>query len=206
MLLAFFSSAAVASWSGISLNIEDYSSDWQFQTIERSADINRWEINLEEKTTTDLRVGINIGQMSIRMRDKISMANAQKFEASSLGLYLRLPLMLSTHFSIEGRLSYRFNSGSDSNDIDPSEIEWNEFELELGFSGQWQSVRITPYVAYLNLSGDITNSSSTELFDSSDEISSGIRLDYFIEPTAYVRLQLSIGAREGVYLVFAREY
>jgi hypothetical protein len=203
---AFISTAVRAEWTGISMNIEDYSTTWQFRTLQRTTDINQWNFNLEEKTTSALRVGLSIGQSRIRISDNISPTNTQKFDANSLGLYLRLPLSLSDNFSVQGRLSYRINSGSDSKDIDPSEIEWYETEVELGLSGRWQSVRLTPFVAYRNINGDITDSSGIELFDPVDEISSGIRFDYYIDPTAYIRFQLTIGANEGGYLVFAREY
>lgn len=203
---AFISTAVRAEWTGISVNIEDYSTTWQFQTLQRTIDINQWNFNLEEKTTSALRVGLSIGQSRIRISDNISPTNTQKFHANLLGIYLRLPLSLSDNFSVQGRLSYRINSGRDSNVIDPSEIEWYETEAELGLSGQWQSVRLTPFVAYRNIDGDITDSSGIELFDPVDEISSGIRFDYYIDPTAYIRFQLTIGANEGGYLVFAREY
>lgn len=206
VLSAFASTAAVASWTGISVNIEDYSTQWQFQTVQRTTDINQWNFYLEEKTTSALRAGVSIGQSSIRISDSVSPANTQKFDANSLGLYLRLPLMLGDHFSVHGRLSYRINSGSDSNDIDPSEIGWYETAVELGFSGQWQSVRITPFVSYRSIDGDISDNTGIDLFDPVEEISSGIRFDYFVDPTAYVRFQLTTGANEGGYLVFAREY
>ncbi len=200
------STVARAEWTGISVNIEDYSTTWQFQTLQRTIDINQWNFNLEEKTTSALRVGLSIGQSRIRISDNISPANTQKFHANLLGIYLRLPLSLGDNFSVQGRLSYRINSGRDSKDIDPGQIEWYETEVELGLSGQWQSVRFTPFVAYRNVDGDITDSSGIELFDPVDEISTGIRFDYYIDPTAYIRFQLFSGANAGGYLVFAREY
>jgi len=206
LISVFFSTAATAQLTGISVSIEDYSSTWQFGTLERTVDINQWSLNLEEKTTSALRVGVSLGQLGMRVSDQVLPANTEKFDANSVGLYLRLPLMLGDTFSLQGRLSYRIYSGSDSNDIDSREIEWDETRVELGFSGQWQSVRLTPFVAYRTINGDITDNSGIELFDSIDEVSSGIRFDYFIEPTAYIRFQFTRGAREGGYLVFAREY
>ena len=79
-LQIFSSNAIAAPWSGVSLNIEDYSTDWNFQTLERTADIRHLNINMEEKTTTDLSIGVNIGQMSLRIYDKFTAANTQKFD------------------------------------------------------------------------------------------------------------------------------
>ena len=206
MVAILVSTAALAEITGISVSIEDYSTTWQFQSGQRTTDINQWNMNLEEKTTTGLRVGVNIGQMSIRIIDQISPTNTQKLNASSLGLYLRLPLKLNDNLSVHGRLSYRFNSGTDSNDIDPGEIVWYETGVELGFSGRWRTIRITPFVDYRSVDGDISDSGGIELFGLVDDFSSGIRLDYFVDSTAYIRLQLISGARDGGYLVFAREY
>ncbi len=202
----FVSTPAGAELSGISVNIEDYSASWEFQTVERTTDINRWSFDLEEKTTSALRIGLSIGQSRIRIRDKILPANTQKFDADLFGLYLRLPLMLSDNFSVHGRLSYRINIGRESNTIDRNEIEWFETRAELGFSSRWQSVRFMPFVSYRKVDGDISDSGGIEVFDSVDELSSGIRFDYFLDSTAYVRFQLTTGANEGGYLAFAREY
>ena len=207
IVLQIFSSTAVAApWAGVSLNIEDFSTDWQFPTLERTADIGHWNINMEEEATTDLSIGVNIGQMSVRIYDKFTAANAQKFNLASLGLYLRWPLILNDHFSIQGRLSYSYFSGEQTIVTDPDELEWDEFEFLLGFAIRWQSIRITPFATYLKLDGDISGSSGTQLFETLEEVSPGIRFDYFIDPTAYVRLQIMDGSKEGVYLVFAREY
>lgn len=207
IVLQIFSSNAIAApWSGVSLNIEDYSTDWNFQTLERTADIRHLNINMEEKTTTDLSIGVNIGQMSLRIYDKFTAANTQKFDLATLGLYLRWPLILSDHLFIQSRLSYQYNSGEDTNITDPSKLEWDEFEFLLGLGIRWQSVRITPFATYFNLDGDISNSSGTQLFESVEEVSPGIRFDYFVDPTAYVRLQIMGGSKEGAYLIFAREY
>ena len=203
---AVLSTNAMAEWTGVSVSIEDYSAVWIFPTGQHTSDINRLTLNLEEKTANDLRVGINIGLVSLRISENVSPSNTQKFNVSSLGLYLRLPLRLSEIFSLQGQFSYRFNSGSDSIDTDSSLIEWYETRLELGFSGQWQTLRFTPFIAYQIVDGDITDSEGTELFEPIDQISSGIRFDYFVDPTAYIRFQVSSGAREGFYLVFAREY
>lgn len=203
---AVLSTNAMAELTGVSVSIEDYSAGWVFQKGQHTSDINRLTLNLEEKTANDLRVGINIGLISLRISENVSPSNTQKFDVSSLGLYLRLPLRLSENFSLQGRFSYRFNSGSDSIDTDSSLIEWYETRLELGFSGQWHTLRFTPFIAYQIVDGDITDSKGTELFELIDQISSGIRFDYFVDPTAYIRFQVSSGARKGFYLVFAREY
>ena len=203
---AVISTNAMAQWTGVSVSIEDYSAGWAFQTGQHTSDINRLILNLEEKTANDLRVGVNIGLISLRISENVSPGNTRKFNVSSLGLYLRLPLRLGEIFSLQGQFSYRFNSGSDSIDIDSSQIEWYETRLELGFSGQWQTLRLTPFIAYQIVDGDITDSKGTELFETNEKISSGIRIDFFVDPTAYIRFQVSSGARKGIYLVFAREY
>ena len=200
------SSPAEAQWSGISVEIGESTSDLQFETEQRSMRREDLSLQIEEKTATDLRVGFSIGLNSIRTSNLLPPDNAQKFEGNHLGFYLRLPLQLGEYFSLEGLFSYRYNSATDSNTSLPSEIEWHDSRLKIGLGAKFQALRITPFISYRNVSGDISNNISVELFDSVDNISRGISFDYFLEPTAFIRLQLSRGDEDSSYLRFVREY
>lgn len=195
-----------AAWTGILVDIGQTTTDLQFETAQRTLRNDSLNLHIEEKTATDLRIGLSLGVSNIRTANKLPPDNAQKFEGSHLGFYLRLPVQLGEYFSLEGMFSYRYNTASNPNTSLPSEIEWHGSRLKIGVAAKIQALRVTPFIVYNNISGDISSANSTELFNSAGSGSHGISFDYFIEPTAYIRLQLETGDVEAAYLTFARVY
>jgi len=200
------SSTARSEWAGLSVYLGETTSDLQFETAQRSMRQNSLGLRIEDKAASGLRAGISIGQTSIRTSNKLPPDSAQKFEGNNLGFYLRYPLHLGEHLSLEGSFSYHYNSASDSNISSPSEIEWRDSRVQISLGGKFQALRIAPFIAYHSMSGDISNDTRTELFANVDEISRGVSFDFFIEPTAYIRLHFSRGNEDGGYLTFARVY
>ncbi len=198
--------SAQAEWTGVSVEIGESTSDLQFETGIRTMRKDVVSFQIEEKTATNLRVGLSLGITNIRISNKLPPDNAQKFEGGYFGFYLRLPVQLGEHFSLESLYSYQYHSAANSNDSLTSDLEWHNNRLQIGLGAQFQSLRITPFIAYRNVSGDISDDTGTELFDTVDNISRGISFDVFIEPGAYIRFQLFDGDEEGGYLTFAREY
>ena len=198
--------AVKAEWTGISVDINEISTELQFETGQRAMRLDNLSLKIEEKTAANLRVGLSIGQISTRTANQLPPDNAQKFEGNYLGLYLRLPIQAGEHFSINGKFSYRYNYATEAVSSLPSELEWHDRRFQIGLGAKFQALRVTPFIVYHRMSGDITNATGTELFDSINSVSRGISIDYFIEPTAYIRFQLSRGGEEGGYLRFARVY
>ncbi len=204
--LGLGSTPAAAEWTGVLVDIGESTTDLQFETVQRTMRIDSLNLAIEEKTASPLRVGFSLGVSSIRTANLLPPDNAQEFDGGHLGFYLRYPQQMGEHMSLQGLFSYRYNSASDSNTSVRSEIEWRETRMQLGLGVKFGTLRITPFIAYRDINGDISNDTSTQIFDSVDSISRGISFDIFVEPTAYIRLQLFSGDEEGGYLTFARVY
>jgi hypothetical protein len=197
---------AVAEWTGVSVDIGEMTTDLQFETAQRTMRSDSLSLRIEENTATNLRVGFSIGVSNIRIANKVPPANAEKFEGGHLGIYLRWPVQLGEYFSLESLFTYQYNIATNSNTSLPNEIEWHDSRLQIGLGAKFQTLRVTPFIAYGKMRGDISNDTSAELFDSASSVSHGINFDYFIEPTAYIRFQLSRDGVDGGYLTFARVY
>jgi len=197
---------AAAEWTGVFVDIGESTTDLQFKTVQRTMRIDSLNLAIEEKTASPLRVGFSLGVSNIRTANLLPLGNAQKFDGGHLGFYLRYPQPMGEHMSFEASFSYRYNLASDSSTSVRSEIEWREARVQLGLGAKFGALRITPFIAYRDINGDISNGISTQIFDSVDSISRGISFDIFVEPTAYIRLQLFRGDEDGGYLTFARVY
>ena len=199
-----------AAWTGISVSIEELESDWIFENNDRNANLTRLNMNFEEKAASELRVGANIGRMTTRISNNDGPRNTKKFDASYFGVYIRYPLSLGDHFTLQNKLTYQYHSGSetigDNDDDSEDEIDWREISYELGLSAMFSSLRLTPFAIYSDVDGDISGDSGTNSFESDEEISAGLNVDFFLDPTSFVRLRFTTGDYDSASLVFAREF
>ena len=208
ILLFLYTSLAEAESTGVSLDIASYDSDWQFDSGVREARISSISFQIEEKLEAGLTVGGGIGyfDMSVRGNSKVS---GQDFDGQYLEIYLHHPFPVSERISIHGAFAYRYYSGdgNDGNDGDErADIDWNEVNLQIGVGMRFAHLRITPFVAYYNIDGDISDDSSTGSFENDDSVSQGVSLDYFVDDTAFIRLEFRSGYQTGGRISFERRY
>ena len=67
-------------------------------------------------------------------------------------------------------------------------------------------MRLTPYAGYRDLDGDLDVEGATQAFDQADHLGGGVRIDLFVEDTAYIGFEFEAGDDSRFYLTFAREY
>ena len=199
--------AAHADWTGLSASVDEIDSDWIFENNKRSTNITRLNLQFEERTSAGLSVGANIGRLTTRISNINGPRNTVKFDASYFGIYLRYPVQLGEYFSLHSKLGYQYHSGSETgNDDDDDEIEWREVDFEVGLSGRFGSFRITPFAVYSDVDGDISGDAGTDSFENDEDVSAGLSLDIFLDPTSFVRLRLTSGEQDSAALIFAREF
>ena len=198
---------AHADWTGISASVDEIESDWIFENNKRSADTTRLNLQFEERTRAGLGVGANIGRLTTRISNVSGPRDTVKFDASYFGVYLRYPIQLGEYFTLQSRLGYQYHSGSGTDsDTTDDEIEWREVDLEIGLSGRFANLRITPFAVYSDIDGDISDDTGTNSFENDEDVSAGLSLDIFLDPTSFVRLRFTSGEQDSAALIFAREF
>lgn len=205
VLLCLYAGLADAEWSGVKVTLADDESDWKFDSDEREAQSTRISFKIEEATETDLSVGIGIGYMNVRLVGTGAI-ETRKFYAEYFEVFLHQPFKISESFALHTSLSYRYNIGHDDDDVDEADITWKETALEIGASVRFSNFRLTPFATYYDVDGDVDADSGTDVFEIDDPVSGGIRFDYYVEKSAFVRLELKTGDYAGGYLTFARDY
>lgn len=207
VLLWLFSGLAQADWTGVSVEIANLESDWKFDSAVREAQIDSIDLRIEEKTLTGLSVGFGIGYFSMRLLGD-GVTDSSKFDGEYLSIYLRQHIPVSKAFSLFGAMSYRYNTGNENkDDIDErADIDWSETNFQVGASARIANFRISPFVAYYDIDGDVSDDNGTGAFEMDDPASHGIRFDYYLEDTAFIRLVFQSGGQSGGYLTFARRY
>jgi hypothetical protein len=198
---------AEAEWTGVALEIADTTADWKFSDGKRSTHGNSVSFLLEEKTKGGLIIGGGIGYLVMRVNGD-GNNNTHRFDSGEyLKFYLRQDFPVSSSISFHGLLSFRYNQGRE-NDTENgrADLEWNESAVQVGISNRFTNWRIMPYVAYNYVDGDISDDSGTSDFELDDPVSHGVRFDYFLEETAFIRLEVQTGDQAAGLISFYRRY
>ena len=196
---------AEAESIGVALDIASYKSDWQFDSGVREAKITSISFQLEEKLEAGLTVGGGIGYFDMSVRGN-SNVSSQDFDGQYLEIYLNHPFPVSERISIHGAFAYRYYSGNGNNGDEREDIDWSEVNLQIGVGVRFAHLRITPFMAYYNIDGDISDDSGTGSFENDDSVSQGVSFDYFADDSGYIRLELRSGYQSGGRLSFERRY
>jgi hypothetical protein len=200
-----FAGLVKAEWTGVSFEIGNTKSDWEFSEGTRETKITSIALQVEERTASGLSIGGGIGYMTMRV-DGNSEVETKKFDGEYLEIYLRHEFAISESFSLEALMDYGFYSGDESTSSDRDDLSWNQLGFEIGASFQHANIRITPFASYTDIDGDISGDDPTEVFSLEDEIGYGLRLDFFTESTAFISLKFQTGSHNGGYLTFVRRY
>jgi hypothetical protein len=203
LLLLCLQLNTASAWSGIGAFLGQADGDWRFSAGSQNADIDFYGLQIEDRTQSPLRVGAGAGQFDLRLLS--TPAAAERFSGKFLTLFLRLPQSLGDQVKLHSQLSYQYNLGEKS--LQGSEqISWSEVMLQLGVSLQLGRLSVQPYGILRSIDGDITTPSQTRLFQHEQSSGYGVKLDYYVEPTAYIRFLGSAGANESLSISFVREY
>jgi hypothetical protein len=204
LLLCWFDLARAES-TGVAFEITDYDSDWKFGEVTHVAKINSISLQIEERVESGLTVGANLAYLSMRVGGD-ETTSSTKFEGESLQIYLRQNFSLGESTSLEGLLSYGYNSGRENVVDDRATIEWNQVSAEIGLSFRFDSLRVTPFTSYTDIDGDISGVSGIGAFELDDPVSHGVRFDIFVDSAAFIGIRLQTGSQAGGSISFVRRY
>jgi len=107
---------------------------------------------------------------------------------------------------LHSRLNYQFNLGRKTLGEQETEVSWNEISFDIGLNLQLGALGIRPFINFRSLNGDTTEQSLARVFNLDKQRSSGLQLDYMLEPAAFVRLTSTLQDNPSLQISFVREY
>jgi hypothetical protein len=131
---------------------------------------------------------------------------AEDFDGQYLQLYLRQPWTISETVSLYGLFDYRYNLGDSYGEDNRADLDWNEVSLHIGARLRFSDYRITPFVAYYRIDGDVSGDGGSGNFENDDATTQGIKFDFIVEETGFIRLEARTGYQSGGLLSFGRRY
>jgi hypothetical protein len=105
-----------------------------------------------------------------------------------------------------GLFDYRYNLGDSYGEDNRADLDWNEVSLHIGARLRFSDYRITPFVAYYRIDGDVSGDGGSGNFENDDATTQGIKFDFIVEETGFIRLEARTGYQSGGLLSFGRRY
>ena len=207
LLLFLYAGLVEAEWTGVAIEFADTNADWKFDDETRSTHGNYISFMLEEETSGGLIIGGAIGYLVMRV-DGNDTTHTNRFDSGEyLKLFLRQDFPLSSTYTFHTALSFRYSQGHENDsDNGRADLDWTESALQAGISKRFINWRIMPFVAYNHVDGEISDDIGTSDFELDDPVSQGVRFDYFIEETAFIRLEVQTGDQAAGMVSFYRRY
>ena len=204
ILLLLYAGLVEAEFGGALIEIAYYDADWKFDNDVREAQISSISFQLEEKFKTGLRAGGAFGYFDMDLDG--GNLDTEDYDGQYLELYLRQPWSINETISLYGLFDYRYNWGDSRGGGDRIDIEWNEVSLHAGARLRFSHYRIIPFVAYYHIDGDTSGDDGAGDFENDDSTTQGIKFDFIVEDTGFIRLEARTGYQSGGYLSFGRRY
>lgn len=203
-----FSTFSSASWTGIGAFVGQYESDWSVAGTTMNSDSRIYGLQIEEKTLIGLHIGARAGQDSLTLENPLDLTQFEKYNVQFVSFYLRWPLALTDSLSLHNLFNYQFNLGNQSSvdNTTDTDIDWIETSFHIGISLRLGPASIRPFVTYRSINGEISSAATVRKIELKDNQSTGVLLDIYVEPTAYVRLSATTSGSDSLLLSFVREY
>ena len=204
ILLLLYAGLVEAEFGGALIEIANYDADWKFDDDVREARITSISFQLEQKFKTGLRAGGAFGYFDMSLDSDIG--DTEDFDGQYLELFLRQPWTINETVSLYGLFDYRYNFGDSRGGGRGVDIDWNEVSLHIGARLRFSDYRITPFVAYFHVDGDTSGDVGSGDFENDESVTQGIKFDFIIEGTGFIRLEARTGYQSGGFLSFGRRY
>ena len=205
LLLSLYAGLVHSDWTGVSIEVTNFDSDWEFDSGNREARVTTLSFQLEEKFQTGLIAGGGFGYFDMRVSSDENV-DSQNFDGGYLEIYLRRIFPLSEDIAFKGMMNFRYYSGNENSSDDSADIDWTEASMRLGLGMRFEHFRMTPFVAFYHIDGDIDDDFDSGSFENDDLTSQGVSFDFYVDPAAYIRVEVRTGYQEGGYLSFVRRY
>ncbi len=186
------------------MSLGETKSSWSFSDFD--TDVRQTDIffRVETAASPELRAGFTLGQSSQRL-DPPGVEEVLRYETNFVGVDLRLPYQLSDSLSLEAQVGWRWHSGIGTND-EATDASWSQGWVGLAPGFRYQNLRLERYWLAHYQDGDLAIDGRQRNFSREQSFSVGLNIDYLVEETGFVRLNIGAGGDEGFLIEFVTRY
>ncbi len=170
--------------------------------------INRVGLIILEPANSAVQAGLQIGALEIHQSDN-SITAGLDLTGNYIGIMFRTNLYRSNHSAIRLDGGYTYNEADKHTNDQQIKYDWHEFLLRALF--EWKfgdfNMSLGRYTQIIN--GDETAFgvvTRTREIEQVDKAGTRLEVDYRVDVTGKIGIQLDNGSRDAVALIFAREF
>lgn len=190
------------------LDLGRFHTTLQYPDGGHEAHLGQFGVAYSEPLGSDISAGLRGGYAVVDV-DREPQPAAFSFDGRYLGLDLRYEGSAGDYLNFSGEFAYTWHDlNGNGFDAAPSEIVWYESWLALGPVLRWGRLRLSLGAYYQYLQGSETDRQpARELdFHSRDAAGAYLGASYYMDPQNSLGLYVSAGARQGLRLVFRRDF
>lgn len=190
------------------LDLGRFRTSLQYPDGEHMAHVGQFGVAYSEPLGGDVSAGLQGGYTVLDVSGE-PQPTSISFDGRYLGLALRYEGTQGDYFNFSGEFAYSWH---DVNGVGfsapPSEVTWYESWLTLGPVLRWQRLKLSVGGYYQYLQGSETDSQPARQLDFHSSRGAGgyLGLSVYLESAFSLGLYVTAGARQGVRLVFRRDF
>jgi hypothetical protein len=191
------------------LELGRYHTGFQYPAADDEAHVGRYGVQFSTPVAEDLGVDLHGGYATLDV-DSDPVASLQDYTGRYLGLGTRYESSNGDYlnFSVEGRYTWYDVTGSSF--VEQSEIVWYEGWLAAGPVLRYGPWRLAGGGYYQNVQGNETDTgpptSQYRTFSSDRQLGGYLGFAFYLDRTGSIGVYATAGARQGINVVFKREF
>lgn len=193
---------------GATVTAGGYHTDFAYPDGSHEADVSRYGISVSQAASPWVDLGLEGGLLILSVNNA-TLAPATDNGGRYLGLFADWHTDLGNYLGLEGRVSYSWNDDDFQAPNQQAQVTWYQSYVSLGPSLRVQNWRFSAGGYWQRYNGSETdNGGVTGKQDFSAARRGGVYAGfaYYVDRTGSIGLYASRGGRNGVQLVFRREY
>lgn len=190
------------------LELGHYSTAFSYPNGDHQAHVDRYGLSFAEPVGDDFRFMLVGGYLALSV-DGDPIASAQDYSGRYLGLMGRYESTEGDYLNFSAAAGYTWHDVDGANSFAPSEIQWYETWVEAGpvlSAGPWRFAAGGYFQSFDGSETDGGAANQFRRFTAGSPAGAYAGIVYYLDRTGSVGLYAMSGARQGVTLVFRREF
>jgi hypothetical protein len=193
---------------GVQLDWNRYDSTLNMGATQHETRLTHVSMVLYEPSWRYLYGGLRVGYADVSQPDNPDLAGLHLY-GNSLGILLGMFLMRNDYLDINFQGDYSYLQTSSRKEEQEADFNWAETNFQLGAKLKLGLLRLSGATYRYGINGDQKlrgDINSTTRFGEAEKTGTSIGIELQVDPTGYVGIHAENGAREGVRMLFTREF
>jgi len=191
------------------LELGRFQTDLDYPTGERRAHVGRYGLGYYEPVGNDFDLNLHGGYLTLDV-DNDPVASLQDYTGRYLGIGARYESTEADYLNFSLQADYTWHDVTGSSDVQQSEIVWYEALVTAGPELRYGPWRLSGGAFYQDIQGNETDNgppvSQYRTFSAGSQAGGYLGFAFYVDQTGSIGVYATAGARQGINVVFKREF